>query len=51
MNREQPLVVIEAMKMQTNVKSPQDGAVEKIFASGGESVEAGDLILQLTSGG
>lgn len=50
-NREHPLVVIEAMKMQTNIKSPQDGIVEKIFASNGENVEAGDLILRLTSGG
>lgn len=49
-NREQPLVVIEAMKMQTNIKSLQEGVVEKIFASIGESVEAGDLILRLTSG-
>jgi biotin carboxyl carrier protein len=49
-DREQPLVLIEAMKMQTNIKSPQDGIVEKIFASSGDSVEAGDLILWLTSG-
>ncbi len=49
-SREQPLVVIESMKMQTNIKSPQDGVVEKIFASSGESVEAGDLILRLASG-
>lgn len=48
-NRDQPLVVIEAMKMQTNIKSPQEGIVERIFASTGESVEAGDLILRLKS--
>jgi pyruvate carboxylase len=48
-NREQPLVVIEAMKMQTNIKSPQEGIVERIFVSAGESVEAGDLILRLKS--
>ncbi len=46
---EQPLFVIEAMKMQTNIKALQDGVVGKIFASEGESVEAGDLILHLTS--
>lgn len=50
-NREQPLVVIEAMKMQTNIKSPQEGIVEKIFVSMGESVEAGDLVLRLKSEG
>jgi pyruvate carboxylase len=49
-SRDQSLVVIEAMKMQTNIKSPQEGIVEKIFASNGESIEAGDLILRLTSG-
>ncbi len=47
-SREQPLVVIEVMKMQTNIKSPQDGVVGKVFVSNGESVEAGDLILRLS---
>jgi biotin carboxyl carrier protein len=36
------------MKMQTNIKAPEDGIVTKIFASDGENVEAGDLILRLT---
>ncbi|MGH7909726.1 MAG: biotin/lipoyl-containing protein, partial [Thermodesulfobacteriota bacterium] len=48
-NLDQPLLVIEAMKMQTNIKASEDGIVSKIFASEGESVEAGDLILRLTS--
>ncbi|HZX14114.1 MAG TPA: acetyl-CoA carboxylase biotin carboxyl carrier protein subunit, partial [Thermodesulfobacteriota bacterium] len=47
-NLDQPLAVIEAMKMQTNIKASEDGIVSKIFASEGGSVEAGDLILRLT---
>ncbi len=47
-NLDQSLVVIEAMKMQTNIKAPEDGIVTKIFVSDGENVEAGDLILRLT---
>ncbi|HEX9830291.1 MAG TPA: pyruvate carboxylase, partial [Thermodesulfobacteriota bacterium] len=43
-SREQPLFVIEAMKMQTNIKALKDGTVEKIFAEDGDSVEAGDLV-------
>ena len=49
--REQPLLMIEAMKMQTNIKALQDGVVGKIFASEGESVEAGDLIIRFSSQG
>jgi pyruvate carboxylase len=48
-SREQPLFVIEAMKMQTNIKALKDGIVGKIFASDGDRVEAGDLILGLTA--
>jgi pyruvate carboxylase len=46
-HREQPLFVIEAMKMQTNIKALKDGTVGKIFASDGDSVEAGDLVLRI----
>jgi pyruvate carboxylase len=50
-NLDQPLSVIEAMKMQTNIKAPEDGIITKIFAFEGESVEAGDLLLRLISQG
>jgi pyruvate carboxylase len=50
-SREQPLFVIEAMKMQTNIKALQDGTVAKIFVPESSSVEAGDLVLRITSEG
>jgi len=46
--KEQPLFVIEAMKMQTNIKALKDGVVEKIVISGNNRVEAGDLVLRLS---
>ncbi|HXG30383.1 MAG TPA: biotin/lipoyl-containing protein [Thermodesulfobacteriota bacterium] len=49
-NRDQPLFVIEAMKMQTNIKALEDGVIGRILVSEGESVEAGDLVLRLTQG-
>ena len=48
MKKEQPLFVIEAMKMQTNIKALKDGVVEKIVISGNNRVEAGDLVLRLS---
>ena len=46
--KEQPLFVIEAMKMQTNIKALKDGVIEKIVISGNNRVEAGDLVLRLS---
>ncbi|MCH7926456.1 MAG: pyruvate carboxylase [Candidatus Dadabacteria bacterium] len=46
--KEQPLFVIEAMKMQTNIKALKGGVVEKIVISGNNRVEAGDLVLRLS---
>ncbi len=44
---DQPLFVIEAMKMQTNVKSTRKAKVLEILLKEGENVEAGDLVLKL----
>lgn len=46
--KEQSLFVIEAMKMQTNIKSLKAGIVEKIVISENNRVEAGDLVLRLS---
>jgi biotin carboxyl carrier protein len=40
----QGLVVVEAMKMQNEVRAPKSGVVEKIFAVEGQSVNAGDAL-------
>jgi biotin carboxyl carrier protein len=40
----QGIVVVEAMKMQNEIKSPKKGVVQKILASDGASVNAGDVL-------
>ena len=43
----QPLMILEAMKMETNVLSPRDGKVARILVEEGVQVEAGELIVEL----
>jgi biotin carboxyl carrier protein len=38
------VVVVEAMKMQNEVKSPKKGAIQKILVSTGAAVNAGDVL-------
>lgn len=40
----QPLMVVEAMKMETNIIASKSGKVEKILVSEGEQVESGQLV-------
>lgn len=40
----QGLFVVEAMKMQNEVKSPKQGKVERISAKEGQAVNAGDVL-------
>jgi biotin carboxyl carrier protein len=40
----QGVVVMEAMKMQNEIKSPKKGTVQKILAAEGASVSAGDVL-------
>jgi len=40
----QALLVMEAMKMQNEMKSPKDGKVQKILASEGSAVNPGDTL-------
>ena len=37
-------VVVEAVKMQNKIKSPKKGTVQKILASEGAAVNAGDVL-------
>jgi biotin carboxyl carrier protein len=43
----QPLVVMEAMKMQNELGSPGTGKVEKIHVKIGQSVESGQVLVTL----
>ena len=45
----QPLAIIEAMKMENIIKAGVSGAVEKIHADAGASLNVDDLILTLAS--
>jgi biotin carboxyl carrier protein len=40
----QPIAVIEAMKMENELRAGRDGVVTELPVSGGQSVEAGTLI-------
>ena len=40
----QGIVVMEAMKMQNEMKSPKDGKVQKILTSAGSTVNPGDTL-------
>jgi len=40
----QGIVVIEAMKMQNEIKSPKNGVVQKLLAAQGAAVSAGDVL-------
>ena len=43
----QPIAVIEAMKMETNILAPAKGVVDKIYIKEGQQVKAGELIAKL----
>jgi biotin carboxyl carrier protein len=38
------VVVVEAMKMQNEIKSPKKGKIRKILVSTGTAVNAGDIL-------
>jgi len=40
----QGIVVVEAMKMQNEIKSPKKGIVQKLSAASGAAVNAGDVL-------
>jgi methylmalonyl-CoA carboxyltransferase 1.3S subunit len=40
------LVVLEAMKMETNITAHTDGTVKKILASPGEAVKSGQALIE-----
>ncbi len=40
----QGILVMEAMKMQNEIKSPKKGTIQKILAAEGANVNAGDVL-------
>ena len=47
----QPVLVLEAMKMENEVKSPRDGAVASVETAAGQAVSAGDVLVRFEAGG
>ncbi len=45
--KEQGLLIIEAMKMENEVRSSSSGKVKEIHVTPGQAVEAGELLVQL----
>ncbi|PCI05026.1 MAG: acetyl-CoA carboxylase biotin carboxyl carrier protein subunit [Flavobacteriaceae bacterium] len=43
----EPLVILEAMKMENTLNSPTDGKVKAVYYSKGESVEKGALLIEM----
>lgn len=44
----QPLMILEAMKMENEIMAPTDGTVQEILTSKGASVNSGDLLMVLS---
>ena len=47
MHARQPLVVVEAMKMENELRASRDGRVADVAVRDGQSVEAGTLLVVL----
>lgn len=43
----QPLMILEAMKMENEIVAPQDGTVAGVHCNKGDSVNVGDLLVSL----
>jgi biotin carboxyl carrier protein len=41
----QQILVVEAMKMQNELRAPREGAVEHIGVAVGDTIEVGDLLV------
>ncbi len=44
----QPLLILEAMKMQNEIPAPGDGVVKDLHVAAGKAVAAGDKLVSLT---
>ena len=46
-----PVIILEAMKMENELKSPADGSIKLINVDVGQSVEKNELLLEVEIGG
>lgn len=47
-SKDQPLVIMEAMKMEHTIKAPSDGTIDEVFFSSGDMVDGGAALLAFT---
>jgi acetyl-CoA carboxylase biotin carboxyl carrier protein len=45
---EQPLVILESMKMEMPVEAPESGRVSRVLVAEGQAVEEGEVLVELT---
>ena len=45
----QPLLVVEAMKMETAVSAPKAGTISEVFVREGDAVKVGDSLVAIAS--
>jgi 3-methylcrotonyl-CoA carboxylase alpha subunit len=45
----QPLLIMEAMKMEHTIKAPQDGTIDAFFYKEGEMVDGGSDLLAFSA--
>jgi len=43
----QSLILVEAMKMETNIVAKESGIVEEVLINTGQQVKAGELLIRL----
>lgn len=46
-----PVLILEAMKMENELKAPADGVLESLHAAAGDNVEKNQLLLEITPRG
>lgn len=49
-NENDTVIVLEAMKMKTNISSPSSGVVASINVNQGDTIEAGDVLVTFKQG-
>ncbi|MBR5122291.1 MAG: biotin/lipoyl-binding protein, partial [Anaerotignum sp.] len=49
--KNQPLLTVEAMKMETSIVANQDGVIDKIYVKEAEKVNQGDLLVSFVQEG
>ena len=47
--RGQPLIVLEAMKMEIKIAAPHDGRVAKVLVKPGQVVDRGQGLIEMTN--